>query len=276
MYQRRQLGALSGIGVNGGAARAVVSLRRGNEIHDAVDMPAALCRRLLQQAGEIHRAGLKSYGLLIAEPGTPGYPFIATDVVFLDSRKNRRNEPGYRAAFWAQGEYFRRFDDAGFVADPAELLAVYRAIEDSGAQIVAPFHSHRRQPANFSLIDYRLHNPAFPWHLIISLRDPAHPVLQPFGVRKDLAEVGISEHDACQGSELAYQGPEVRPLSLVAHGAHRPVRQLAATLGLADGPATAPAAGSGRRRPKDLPVSPPPAMPAKPAGRPAVAAIGGE
>jgi hypothetical protein len=51
MYQRRQLGALSGMGVNGGAARAVVSLRRGNEIHDAVDMPAALCRRLLQQPG---------------------------------------------------------------------------------------------------------------------------------------------------------------------------------------------------------------------------------
>jgi len=221
---------------NGGAARAVVSPRRGDGVHDGVDMPAALCLRLLRQAGEIHRAGLKSYGLLIAEPGTPGYPFTATDVVFLDSRKNRRNDPGYRAAFRAQGDYFRRFDDAGFVADPAELLAVYRAIEDCGAQIVAPFHSHRRQPANFSLIDYRLHNPAFAWHLIISLRDPRRPVLQPFRVHKDLTDVGISDRDACQGSELAYPGPEVAPLSLVAHGAPRLARQLAATLGLADGP----------------------------------------
>ena len=139
---------------NGGAARAVVSPQSRDEVHGAVDVPAALCQRLLRQAGEIHRAGLKSYGLLIAEPGTPGYPFTATGVAFLDSRKNRRNDPGYRAAFRAQGEYFRRFDDAGFVADPAELLAVYRAIEDRGAEIVAPFHSHRRQPANFSLIDY--------------------------------------------------------------------------------------------------------------------------
>jgi proteasome lid subunit RPN8/RPN11 len=237
-------------------------------------MPAALCL-LLGRAGEIHRAGLKSYGLVIAEPGTPGYPFTATRVVFLDSRKNRRNDPGYRAAFRAQGDYFRRFDDAGFVADPAELLAVYRAIEDSGAQIVAPFHSHRRQPANFSLIDYRLHNPAFAWHLIISLRDPRHPVLQPFRVHKELTDLGISDQDACQGSELAYQGPEVAPLSLLAHGPPRPVRQLASTLGLADGPKTAPAA-AGRRRPGDLPVSRPPAVPAKSAGRPAVAATTGE
>src|SRR5215472_14231727 len=74
MYQRRWLALCQGMGANGGAARAVVSPRRGDGVHDAVDMPAALCLRLLQQAGEIHRAGLKSYGLLIAEPGTPGYP----------------------------------------------------------------------------------------------------------------------------------------------------------------------------------------------------------
>ena len=86
-------------------------------------MPAALCLGLLRQAAGIHRAGLKSYGLLIAEPGAAGYPFTATGVVFLDSRKNRRNDPGHRAAFRAQGDYFRQFDDAGFVADPAELLA---------------------------------------------------------------------------------------------------------------------------------------------------------
>lgn len=238
-------------------------------------MPAALCLRLLGRAGEIHRAGLKSYGLVIAEPGTPGYPFTATGVVFLDSRKNRRNDPGYRAAFRAQGDYFRQFDDAGFVADPAELLAVYRAIEDSGAQIVAPFHSHRRQPANFSLIDYRLHNPAFAWHLIISLRDPRHPVLQPFRVHKELTDLGISDQDACQGSELAYQGPEVAPLSLVAHGPPLPVRQLASTLGPADGPKTAPAA-AGRRRPGDLPVSRPPAVPAQARRAACMAATSGE
>ena len=101
-----------------------------------------------------------------------------------------------------------------------------------GREIVAPFHSHRRQPANFSLIDYRLHNPAFAWHLIISLRDPQRPAVQPFRVRKDLADFGISDEDACQGSELAYQGPEVAPLALIAHGGDAAIGQLASTLGV--------------------------------------------
>jgi proteasome lid subunit RPN8/RPN11 len=210
-------------------------------------MPAALCLRVLRQAAGIHRAGLKSYGLLIAEPGTAGYPFTATGVVFLDPRKNRRNDPGHRAAFRAQGDYFRQFDDAGFVADSAELLAACRAIEESGQEIVAPFHSHRRQPANFSLIDYRLHNPAFAWHLIISLRDPHRPVLQPFRVAKDPSDFGISDRDARQGSELAYPGPEVTPLDLVAHGPRRALRRLTTTVH----PLAAPAPAGGRARPPD-------------------------
>src|SRR5215831_13925804 len=81
---------------NGDAARAVVSLRRGGDVGGAVTMPAAVCLGLLRQAAGIHRAGLKSYGLLVAEPGAAGYPFTATGVVFFDPRKNRRNDPGYR------------------------------------------------------------------------------------------------------------------------------------------------------------------------------------
>jgi len=212
------------------AAAAIVSPRSGSKAGDPVAMPAELCLRLLRRAARIHRAGLKSYGLLVAEPGTAGYPFTVADVVFLDPRKNRRNDPGHRAAFRAQGEYFRQYDDAGFVADPAELLAAWQEIEDSGRQVVAPFHTHRRQPANFSLIDYRLHNPAFGWHLIISLRDPRRPVLQPFRVHKDLSDFGISDRDACQGSELAFQGPEVEPLALVVQGAPQAIRRLASTL----------------------------------------------
>src|SRR5215813_9161170 len=215
---------------NQDAVGAVVSPWDGQDARAAVTMPAGMCLGLLRRAGRIHRAGLKSYGLLIAEPDAAGYPFTATDVVFLDSGKNRRNDPDHRAAFRAQGEYFRQFDDAGFVADPADLLAVFRAIEDSGAQVVAPFHSHRRQPANFSLIDYRLHNPAFAWHLIISLRDPRRPVLQPFRVDKGLSDVGISDQDAGEGSELAYQGPEVAPLALAVHGRRRVLRRLTHTL----------------------------------------------
>jgi proteasome lid subunit RPN8/RPN11 len=266
MYQRRRAVLWSGMGTYGDAAHAVVSQRGGDDVHDAVDMPAALCLRLLRRAAEIHRAGLKSYGLLTAEPGTAGYPFTATGVVLLDSPKNRRNDPDHRAAFRAQGDYFRQFDDAGFVADPAELLAVWRAVEDSGAQVVAPFHSHRRQPANFSLIDYRLHNPAFAWHLIISLRDPWRPVLQPFRVHKGLPDFGISDQDACHGSELAYQGPEVQPLALVAHGTRRALRRLTTAL-----QPTAPAGADSRARPEGSFGSAVACDAAAAAGRPVVA-----
>ena len=184
----------------------------GPEAH----VPEALHARLLETTTAVHAAGLKSFGLLLADPSDPRFPFAATDVAFFDPRKNRRNEPAMRAAFEAQGTYFRAYDDAGFVADPGELLALYRRLDESGLEAVALFHVHRRQPANFSVIDFKLHNPAYAWHLIISLRDPASPVLRAFAVRKDVtADVGISPEDTNEGGELTYPGPEVTPLRLV-------------------------------------------------------------
>jgi proteasome lid subunit RPN8/RPN11 len=223
---------------------AQVSTHPGPSPADTAIMPAQACRRFLDQAIQVHAVGLKSYGLLIAEPDVPGYPFAATDVVFLDSRRNRRNEAGNRAAFEAQGDYFRRHDDAGFVADPTDLLAAYRRIEDSGREIVAVFHSHRRQPANFSWIDFRLHNPAFAWHLIISFHAGPIPQLQPFRVDKPGLEVGIGAHDDRDGSELAYPGPEVVPLSLRIEGTPAEVAVCAGALGLGAQHAAIPKAGA--------------------------------
>lgn len=181
----------------------------------AVQMPAELYSRLLHRAQMLNANGLKAYGLLVGDPSDPAFPYRAVDVVVLDPHQNRRNEPGHRAAFHAQGSYFRAYEDAGFVADPIDLLRAWRRIEGAGLEPVAAFHVHRRQPANFSSIDYRLHNPAFPWHLIISLRDPATPDVRPFLVRKDPDEVGINEHDDLEGSELSYRGSGVTPLQLV-------------------------------------------------------------
>ena len=180
-----------------------------------VQMPAELYSRLLRRAQMLNATGLKAYGLLVGDPRDPAFPYRAVDVVVLDPHQNRRNEPSNRAAFHAQGSYFRAYEDAGFVADPIDLLRAWRRIEGAGLEPVAAFHVHRRQPANFSSIDYRLHNPAFAWHLIISLRDPATPDVRPFLVRKDPDEVGIDEHDDLEGSELSYQGSEVTPLQLV-------------------------------------------------------------
>jgi hypothetical protein len=181
-----------------------------------VRLSEGLYDRLLGTTTAVHAAGLKSFGLLLADPASPGFPYVATDVAFFDPQKNRRNDPAMRPAFEAQGTYFRAYDDAGFVADSAELLDVYRRLDATGLEAVALFHVHRRQPANFSVIDFRLHNPAYPWHLIISLRDPASPVLRAFAVRKDpCAELGISPDERNEGSEQTYPGPEVTPLRLV-------------------------------------------------------------
>ena len=191
---------------------------------EEVRIPEPVFARLLDTTTAVHAAGLKSFGLLLADPSDPRYPFVATDVAFFDPTKNRRNEPAMRAAFEAQGTYFRAYDDAGFVADAAELLEIYRGLDASGLEAVALFHVHRRQPANFSVIDFKLHNPAYAWHLIISLRDPADPVLRPFAVRKDLgSDFGISPHDHHEGSEQTYPGPEVTPLRLVVETADQDV-----------------------------------------------------
>jgi proteasome lid subunit RPN8/RPN11 len=179
-----------------------------------IRMPAPLYSRLLRRAQDLHAAGLKAYGLLVGDPAHPDFPYQAVDVALFDPHRNRRNEPANRAAFHAQGSYFRAYEDAGFVADPTDLLREWRRIERRGLEPVAAFHVHRRQPANFSTIDYRLHNPAFAWHLIISLCNPTAPDVRPFLVRKEFGDLGIYETDGLEGSELSYQGPEVIPLGL--------------------------------------------------------------
>src|SRR3954469_2328982 len=180
-----------------------------------VRLPARLLDRIVSTTTAVHAAGLKAFGLLVADPCAPGFPFTATDVVFFDPTRNRRNDPPLRAAFEAQGAYFRSYDDAGFVADSVELLATHRRLEAAGLEAVALFHVHRRQPANFSVIDFRLHNPAFAWHLIVSLRDPARPDLRPYRVDKDpTAGLGIEPGEANEGSEQTYPGPEVTCLRL--------------------------------------------------------------
>src|SRR3954463_7643779 len=113
-----------------------------------VHLSRALITRLLDTTLAVHAAGLKSFGLLLARPADRGFPYVANDVAFFDPTKNRRNDPAVRTAFEAQGEYFRAYDDAGFVADSAELLQVYRRLDACGLEAVAAFHVHRRQPAN--------------------------------------------------------------------------------------------------------------------------------
>jgi len=202
----------------------------GSKEDQPVIMPARLCLHFLRQASAIHAHGFKSYGVFTAEAG--GSIFRPVDVWFFDPKQNRRNIPHNRAAFEAQGTYFRAHDDAGFVVDGKELLNVERAVGEVGQTIVAPFHSHRRQPPNFSDIDYYLHNPFFSWHLVVCLRNPATPTIQPFLVDKSFDDFGIDASDRREGSERPYQGDNVRPLDLVVEGRQTELDEIASALGL--------------------------------------------
>ena len=176
---------------------------------ETVLIPAPLLGRFLATASEVQARGFKSFGLLVADPRSAGFPYTASDVVFFDPTRNRRNAPEFRSAFEAQGTYFREYEDAGFVADPADVLQAVRRLDELGLEPVAMFHTHRRQPANFSRVDYRLHNPAYPWHLIVSFAESDEPVVRAFGVQKAVWDFGINAGDHNEGSETSYSGPEV-------------------------------------------------------------------
>ena len=79
------------------------------------DEPIIMSPRIIldfiQQAKRVHEQGLKSYGVFTADAEGPA--FRTAGVRFFDAKQNRRNAPQNRAAFEAQGTYFRQHDDAG-------------------------------------------------------------------------------------------------------------------------------------------------------------------
>ena len=95
-------------------------------------------------------------------------------------------------------------------------------------------------------------------------------MLQPFRVDKGLSDVGISDQDAGEGSELAYQGPEVAPLALAVHGRRRVLRRLTHTLH----PPAAPAGAGSQARPQDPPGPGVPALQSTAVTRPGGAVVG--
>lgn len=198
--------------------RRMIVSPTSDESGPTVLLSASLFIHFVETVGAIHARGLKAFGVFVtsARGGREDEP---TDVLFLDPTRNRRNDEAHRSAFEAQGAYFRRHDDAGFVADPRDVRELEERARHAGQVLVAPFHSHRRQPANFSEIDFRLHNPLFGWHLVISLCEPDRPAVQPFVVQKPLEDFGIDPTDAVGGEgEAAYVGEGVRPMTLLVEG----------------------------------------------------------
>lgn len=80
-----------------------------------------------------------------------------------------------------------------FDMDPQDQFAIYTAIEDRGEEILAIYHSHTKSPAEPSQSD---RNNARSWPdpiwLIVSLADPANPVLRGWDMRDgQVAEVAL-------------------------------------------------------------------------------------
>ena len=206
-----------------------------NETMHSVYMSARLYLHLIDEASRIHAKGLKSYGIFLAKQHSENYEFRPTNVIFFKSENNKRNDPEHRAAFEAQGSYFRKYSDAGFWVDPQEIYNLQRRLTQTGDVMIAPFHSHRRQPANFGIIDYKLHNPLFPWHLVISMQEPEQPKLQPFRVCKDLSSYGINTDDLVEtedetGGQNPYTGADVTPMNLVIEDSNSEIQKVSSIM----------------------------------------------
>jgi proteasome lid subunit RPN8/RPN11 len=149
-----------------------------NDAPESIVLPPGLVERLVGRIQE--RFPEKSFGYLLSE-SDPRHP-----VDFVLFHDNIRNDDDWQGHFHSYGRYFVEHDDAGFVATPEESWRIQKEIWDRGLVEVGVFHSHQRHPANFSGIDYDLHQRRFEtlWHLIVSLRNPELPQLRAFSVSR--------------------------------------------------------------------------------------------
>jgi len=77
-----------------------------------------------------------------------------------------------------------------YSVDPRELLAVLRAIEADGRELLAIFHSHPATRAYPSQTDITQAHYPDALYLIVSLADPDHPLLRGFWLRRGT----VAEH----------------------------------------------------------------------------------
>ena len=170
---------------------------------DHIRISKDLYAALVEEVRRRHPA--KAFGYFISDLDT----MTPTDFVLFED--NERNSTQWRPRFEAYGDYYRNHDDAGFVAPPEEAWRLQKLIRERGMVEVGVFHSHNRHPANFSRIDFELHNQCFDslWHLLVSVRNPELPVLRaydvaPGGIRELPVRVdGITESAPADGDALS-------------------------------------------------------------------------
>ena len=81
-----------------------------------------------------------------------------------------------------------------FLVDPAEHVAVLKRLRGGPRDVIGSYHSHPRSPAWPSPTDVAAAFSAFFVHLIVSLADPASPVVRAFQIEDgEIREVTIVE-----------------------------------------------------------------------------------
>jgi len=81
-----------------------------------------------------------------------------------------------------------------YVMDPREQMAIMDAIDDTGEDLLAVYHSHTRSTAFPSRTDVELAFFAQTLYVIVSLADPGAPEIRAFRLRRDQpAESAITE-----------------------------------------------------------------------------------
>ena len=86
----------------------------------------------------------------------------------------------WKDTFEEYGNYYKRNEDAGFLASPEETWEIEKRIMKKKQHKVGVFHSHQRHPPIFSRVDVDLHPEPNLWHLIIALKNIEMPQIKIF------------------------------------------------------------------------------------------------
>lgn len=140
--------------------RLIVS-RDHDDSGRAILIGAGLFASFLERVSALHARGEKVRGIFLSPADERG-----------------RERPPIEASF---GEGHDPFE-------PTALAGLAMRARRSRRVLAAPFHGKtfhgQTTPVRFSPDDYVPHAPPFRWHLVVGLRDPEPPVVQPFLLHK--------------------------------------------------------------------------------------------
>lgn len=168
-----------------------VSIARVREIHLSREQHAALVGHARRKLRGDHLPGetteRKAFGLLVGQ--VDGERATTTAVVPL--QRNLRHEQPYKQQIDALVQALAvpsqtPLERRGWLADPMELIAAQEACDAAGTIIFGSYHMHRvgwaadPRRETCTALDEALARDRGLWMLVLSMVDPARPVLRAF------------------------------------------------------------------------------------------------